>query len=200
MYRYTSEPHEDGNVGKAVDIEVCAKDDTCPDQNLHSPRDIPFSRSWIDREYSHESSNPKVSPTYKSGERMITSYVNTGSKRRQAGRRRWHRIPSELGGYVCRGLETEAVEPCRDQGYYSRGTPVTIGVFVEYPLTLRQLPHNPEITLPRGGANTSDHVDILGSNALNEIILKVATGAGEEIRDNYVSRIREYAKRIRWDG
>jgi phospholipid:diacylglycerol acyltransferase len=64
----------------------------------------------------------------------------------------------------------------------------------------RQLPHKPEITLPRGGANTSDHVDVLGSNALNEIILKVATGAGEEVRDNYVSRIREYAKKIRWDG
>jgi len=63
-----------------------------------------------------------------------------------------------------------------------------------------KLPHQPETTLPRGGANTSDHVDVLGSNALNEIILKVATGAGDEIQDNYVSRIREYAKRIRWDG
>ncbi|KAI9462617.1 Lecithin:cholesterol acyltransferase-domain-containing protein [Russula earlei] len=63
-----------------------------------------------------------------------------------------------------------------------------------------ELPHQPQTTLPRGGANTSDHVDILGSNALNEIILKVATGAGDEIHDNYVSRIRQYAKRIRWEG
>jgi len=67
-------------------------------------------------------------------------------------------------------------------------------------VTTVELPHQPETTLPRGGANTSDHVDVLGSNALNEIILKVATGAGDEVHDNYVSRIREYAKRIRWDG
>ena len=53
--------------------------------------------------------------------------------------------------------------------------------------------------MPRGGANTSDHVDILGSTRLNEIILKVATGAGDEIQDEYVSNIREYAARIEWD-
>jgi phospholipid:diacylglycerol acyltransferase len=35
---------------------------------------------------------------------------------------------------------------------------------------------------------------------MNEILLKVVTGAGEDIQDQYVSRIREYAKRIRWDG
>ncbi|KAH8115455.1 Lecithin:cholesterol acyltransferase [Phellopilus nigrolimitatus] len=44
-----------------------------------------------------------------------------------------------------------------------------------------ELPHLPSLTIPRGGANTSDHVDILGSTGLNELIVKVATGAGEEI-------------------
>jgi phospholipid:diacylglycerol acyltransferase len=34
---------------------------------------------------------------------------------------------------------------------------------------------------------------------LNEIILKVATGVGEEIEDRVVSRVREYARRIQWD-
>ncbi|ETW74994.1 Lecithin:cholesterol acyltransferase, partial [Heterobasidion irregulare TC 32-1] len=63
-----------------------------------------------------------------------------------------------------------------------------------------ELPHLPVATIPRGGANTSDHVDILGSTGLNEVILKVATGVGDEVRDNFVSRIREYAKKIRWDG
>ena len=53
--------------------------------------------------------------------------------------------------------------------------------------------------IPRGGANTSDHVDILGSTGLNEIILKVATGVGDEVQDSFVSNIREYAKRIQWD-
>ena len=53
--------------------------------------------------------------------------------------------------------------------------------------------------MPRGGANTSDHVDILGSTALNEIILKVATGIGHEIEEEIVSHIREYAQRVQWD-
>jgi len=57
----------------------------------------------------------------------------------------------------------------------------------------------PMASIPRGGANTSDHVDILGSMGLNEIILKVATGVGEEIEDRVVSRVREYARRIQWD-
>lgn len=53
--------------------------------------------------------------------------------------------------------------------------------------------------MPRGGANTSDHVDILGSTGLSELILKVATGVGSEIEENFVSDIREYAKKIKWD-
>lgn len=62
-----------------------------------------------------------------------------------------------------------------------------------------QLPHQPVASIPRGGANTSDHVDILGSTGLNEIILKVATGVGHEIEENYVSNIRQYAQKIQWD-
>ncbi|KAG8221339.1 hypothetical protein J3R82DRAFT_1508 [Butyriboletus roseoflavus] len=69
---------------------------------------------------------------------------------------------------------------------------------MDFPL-LRQLPHRPVLNMPRGGANTSDHVDILGSTTLNEIILKVATGVGHEIEENVVSRIREYTQRINWD-
>jgi phospholipid:diacylglycerol acyltransferase len=53
--------------------------------------------------------------------------------------------------------------------------------------------------MPRGGANTSEHVDILGSTRLNDIIVKVATGAGDEIREEFVSNIREYARKVRWD-
>ncbi|KAJ7076865.1 phospholipid:diacylglycerol acyltransferase [Mycena belliarum] len=66
-------------------------------------------------------------------------------------------------------------------------------------VTTVELPHRPVPSIPRGGANTSDHVDILGSTRLNEIILQVATGAGHEITDSYVSDIREYARKIRWD-
>ncbi|KAF8070434.1 Lecithin:cholesterol acyltransferase-domain-containing protein [Lyophyllum atratum] len=66
-------------------------------------------------------------------------------------------------------------------------------------VTTIELPHRPVPSIPRGGANTSDHVDILGSTGVNEIILKVATGVGHEITDNYVSNIREYSRRIQWD-
>lgn len=66
-------------------------------------------------------------------------------------------------------------------------------------ITTVELPHRPTVTMPRGGANTSDHVDILGSTGLNEVILKVATGVGHEVTDNYVSDIQRYAQRIQWD-
>ncbi|KAJ6593573.1 phospholipid:diacylglycerol acyltransferase [Mycena capillaripes] len=66
-------------------------------------------------------------------------------------------------------------------------------------ITTVELPHRPVPSMPRGGANTSDHVDILGSTGLNEIILKVATGVGDEITDNFVSDIREYARKMHWD-
>ena len=62
-----------------------------------------------------------------------------------------------------------------------------------------QIPHNPVPTIPRGGGNSSDHVDVLGSTVLNEIILKVATGAASDVQDSFVSNIREYAKRVKWD-
>ncbi|KAI0698234.1 LACT-domain-containing protein [Cytidiella melzeri] len=62
-----------------------------------------------------------------------------------------------------------------------------------------ELPHEPVPTIPRGGGTTSDHVDILGNTALNELILKVATGAGDEIEDRFVSNIQEYARRVQWD-
>ncbi|KDR75256.1 hypothetical protein GALMADRAFT_280005 [Galerina marginata CBS 339.88] len=66
-------------------------------------------------------------------------------------------------------------------------------------ITTIELPHRPNPTIPRGGANTSDHVDILGSTGLNEVILKVATGAGHEIENSFVSNIREYARKVQWD-
>jgi len=67
-------------------------------------------------------------------------------------------------------------------------------------VTTVELPHRPVPSIPRGGANTSDHVDILGSTRLNEIILEVATGIGDEIQDSYTSDIREYARKIQWDS
>jgi len=163
-YWYASELDGDSDSGRAVDLEAGAKDDTVSGQHLHSSRDVPFSRSWIDRDHTDESSNPRVRNGVKLGEGDGTVSLLS------------------LGAMCVEGWKRK------------RWNPAGIKVITV------ELPHQPEATLPRGGANTSDHVDVLGSNALNEIILKVATGAGDEIHDNYVSRIREYAKRIRWDG
>lgn len=41
-----------------------------------------------------------------------------------------------------------------------------------------------------------DHVDILGRSSLNDLILRVAGGKGDQIEENYVSRIREYSEKV----
>jgi phospholipid:diacylglycerol acyltransferase len=42
-----------------------------------------------------------------------------------------------------------------------------------------------------------DHVDILGRSSLNDLILRVAGGKGDQIEDNYVSNIRDYSEKVR---
>ncbi|EUC57472.1 phospholipid:diacylglycerol acyltransferase [Rhizoctonia solani AG-3 Rhs1AP] len=63
----------------------------------------------------------------------------------------------------------------------------------------QEMAHKPEPFDPRGGQTTSDHIDILGSEALNLAVLRIAAGRGEDVEERFVSRIREYAKKIRWD-
>ena len=95
------------------------------------------------------------------------------------------------------------MEPSRDKGHHRRGTVTTENPYLElWTLTilfLVQLPHNPVGTIPRGGGYTADHVDVLGSTPLSEIVLKVATGAADEVQETFVSDIQRYAKRIQWD-
>lgn len=43
------------------------------------------------------------------------------------------------------------------------------------------MPHRPISLDSRGGAHTSNHVDILGAQTLNEMLLKIAAGKGDEI-------------------
>lgn len=42
-----------------------------------------------------------------------------------------------------------------------------------------------------------DHVDILGRASLNDLILRVAGGRGDEIEENFVSNIKKYAERVK---
>ena len=41
-----------------------------------------------------------------------------------------------------------------------------------------------------------DHVDILGRSSLNDLILRIAGGKGDQIEENYVSNIREYSAKV----
>lgn len=58
-------------------------------------------------------------------------------------------------------------------------------------VTIVEIKHEPDRFDIRGGAKTADHVDILGSAELNELVLKVAAGKGDVIESRYVSRLRE---------
>ncbi|PHH52534.1 Phospholipid:diacylglycerol acyltransferase, partial [Ceratocystis fimbriata CBS 114723] len=51
-------------------------------------------------------------------------------------------------------------------------------------VTVVELPHNPETFNLRGGSTTADHVDILGSQPLNKLLLRVAAGKGDEIQES----------------
>ncbi|EEQ30630.1 Phospholipid:diacylglycerol acyltransferase [Microsporum canis CBS 113480] len=65
------------------------------------------------------------------------------------------------------------------------------------PIKVYEMPHEPERFSPRGGPNTADHVDILGRSSLNDLILRIAGGKGDSIEENYVSRIKEIASRVK---
>lgn len=55
--------------------------------------------------------------------------------------------------------------------------------------------HQPDRLDIRGGAQTAEHVDILGRSELNEMVLKVASGHGEEIEERVISNIDDWV----WD-
>ena len=62
---------------------------------------------------------------------------------------------------------------------------------------VREMPHEPDRFSPRGGPNTGDHVDILGRASLIDLILRIASGQGDQVEERFVSNIREYADRVK---
>ncbi|KAG7131117.1 Phospholipid:diacylglycerol acyltransferase like protein [Verticillium longisporum] len=64
-------------------------------------------------------------------------------------------------------------------------------------ITVVEMPHEPDRFSPRGGPKTADHVDILGRQNLNELILRVAAGKGHTITDYVVSDIHKYADQVK---
>ncbi|KAK8864610.1 hypothetical protein IAR55_001860 [Kwoniella newhampshirensis] len=59
--------------------------------------------------------------------------------------------------------------------------------------------HSPEILDLRGGAQTADHVDILGATPLNAAILKIAAGRGDLVTQQIGSQIFQYTAKMDWD-
>lgn len=60
-----------------------------------------------------------------------------------------------------------------------------------------EMPHEPDRFSPRGGPNTGDHVDILGRQSLNDLILRIASGRGHDVGENVLSEIMTYADRVK---
>lgn len=58
-------------------------------------------------------------------------------------------------------------------------------------VTIVEIEHDPDSFDIRGGAKTAEHVDILGSAVLNEMLLKVASGKGAEIEDVYKTNLKD---------
>ncbi|KAG0699360.1 Lecithin:cholesterol acyltransferase-domain-containing protein [Suillus ampliporus] len=163
-YWYAHGPHDYDESFAEVEHSTCTDPTDKCDHTRRPPLDMSFSRtSWIDSDYTHETTTPKVRNGVKMGEGDGTVSLLS------------------LGAMCVEGWKRP------------RWNPGGINV------TTVELPHQPVPNIPRGGANTSDHVDILGSTGLNELIIKVASGVGHEVEDHFVSRIREYARRVRWD-
>lgn len=72
-----------------------------------------------------------------------------------------------------------------ENSYYNPGNSEVITV---------ELPHMPDVFDLRGGADTAEHVDILGSARLNELLLRVASG--EKVEERLVTRLREIVSEI----
>ncbi|TDZ28763.1 Phospholipid:diacylglycerol acyltransferase [Colletotrichum trifolii] len=80
---------------------------------------------------------------------------------------------------------------CNRGWQYKRYNPSGVKV------TVVEMEHEPERFNPRGGPKTADHVDILGRQHLNELILRVAAGKGNTISDYVASSIQHYAERVK---
>lgn len=59
-----------------------------------------------------------------------------------------------------------------------------------------EMAHEPDRMDIRGGAKTAEHVDILGRAELNELVLKVASGAGDEIKEKIWSPLESWANEM----
>lgn len=64
------------------------------------------------------------------------------------------------------------------------------------PVTIVEIKHEPDRFDIRGGAKTAEHVDILGSAELNELVLKVTAGKGDTIENRYISELKNIVEKM----
>ncbi|EDK43200.1 Phospholipid:diacylglycerol acyltransferase [Lodderomyces elongisporus NRRL YB-4239] len=76
------------------------------------------------------------------------------------------------------------------KGSKSRYNPGNVDV------TVVEIKHEPDRFDLRGGAKTAEHVDILGSAELNELVLTVASGHGDKIKNRYVSNLKQIVENM----
>lgn len=62
--------------------------------------------------------------------------------------------------------------------------------------TIVEIKHQPDRFDIRGGVNSAEHVDILGSAELNEYILRVAGGLGETIQPRFESNMTDWVSQM----
>ena len=123
-----------------------------------------------------------------------------------------------INGAVDRGVilgEGDGTVPLLSNGYMcAKGWHIRRFNPAGVEIKVYEMPHEPDRFSPRGGPNTGkfgpifsallelltsigDHVDILGRSSLNDLILRVAGGKGDQIEENYVSNIREYSEKVK---
>lgn len=63
-------------------------------------------------------------------------------------------------------------------------------------VTIVELKHEPKKFDMRGGAKTAEHVDVLGSAELNEILLKIAAGRSDLIEEKFSTNLNKWTQNI----
>ncbi|KAG8890015.1 hypothetical protein FRB98_001450 [Tulasnella sp. 332] len=184
-YWYARGEYEQDEIMADAMEPICLNTTECDalSQTSRIPFDLPLSRqTWIDALVTQETMSPKTKNGVKIGEGDGT-------------------VPTiSLGAMCVDGWKRKRYNPAGIKTVtYEVRYPAFSGGIARILIQFLQMEHRPESMDIRGGATTADHIDILGSRALNEIVLKVAAGSAEDVEDHFVSNVRGYAERIVWD-
>lgn len=154
----------------------------------------PTERAYFYRKDTEASnvSTVAIGKSYSSIQSSMCKYINANPP---------DTAVSTNSGFVDRGVvmgEGDGTVSLLSTGYmcnqgwnFDRYNPAKI------PITVVEMPHEPDRFSPRGGPNTGDHVDILGRSSLNDMILRVAGGRGDLIKDYVASDIKTYAAQVK---